>query len=224
MFTTVRQVPHTSRGHDGAPPASLGVAQANALLAYASLRELGVVPLVFTHDANVRAWLDSIGIRHDSSHASNEFGMPFLGDMWRIAERYRHEIGAPFVGFANADMLFGPGLPYTLQHVAAGLEHGSLRRPVLAIGMRRAAKVHRLPAMVDEVRDLCLPPTPVDTNHCPVGWRVMNRCRSRRLLPMGTLQWGTQWTSWPPRHRLAALPRKTGWLRPRTVWTGPCPR
>lgn len=129
----------------------VGACQANAVRALLALRATGVRVLVFTSDARVQRWLSHVGAEWSSEHQENEFGLPFVGSMWALAEQRRAAIGAPFIGYANADILFAPDLAHTLGALWSHVRAGNVHPHTMLVGLRRNAYVHRFPAVVAEV-------------------------------------------------------------------------
>ena len=130
----------------------VGACQANAVRALVALRATGVQLLVFTTDPRTQRWLTHVGAAWSSEHRENEFGLPFVGSMWAVAEQQRAASGAPFIGYANGDILFGPDLPNTVAALGVHVREGNVRPHAMLIGLRRNAYVHRFPAVVAEVR------------------------------------------------------------------------
>ena len=65
----------------------VGACQANAVRALVALRATGVQLLVFTTDPRMQRWLTHVGAAWSNEHRENEFGLPFVGSMWAVAEQ-----------------------------------------------------------------------------------------------------------------------------------------
>jgi hypothetical protein len=92
-----------------------------------------VLLVVLSEDGKLAGMAADIGVHVATRFRKTSFGMPYLRD---VHEWLQDNTAAPFVGFMNADVVFGPSMIPALQAVLHSVQAGQLTDRIFVAGRR----------------------------------------------------------------------------------------